>query len=213
MSSPCEIYKHMLRNGLTILCWPQHQIPKVSAQIWYDVGSKDEGPHQKGIAHLIEHMVFKGTEKLSESDINLITHKLSGYSNAFTSHDYTGYVFDFPSQHWRHALQIFADCMVNCSFKEDMLNAELKAVIQELKMYNDDYVTTLLEKLLGAIFHDHPYHYPVIGYKKDLWSLERGALVDFYQKHYVPNNATLVVVATSIPRRSLSKRKKLSRNT
>lgn len=194
-----HIYKQQLSNGLTVLCWPQYQVPKVSVQLWYDVGSKDELSNQKGIAHLLEHMIFKGTKTLSESDINLITHKLSGYSNAFTSHDYTGYIFDLPVQHWHYALPILADCMTNCTFKEDLLNAELKAVIQELKMYNDDYSSTLLERLLGAIFPDHPYHYPVIGYKKDLWSLDRKALLEFYKKHYVPNNATLIVVGAVDP--------------
>lgn len=194
-----EIYKHRLANGMNVLTMPQFQIPKVSMQLWYGVGSKDEGSGEKGIAHLIEHMIFKGTTSLSESDINLITHKLSGYCNAFTSHDYTGYVFELPVRNWDCALPIMADCMVNCTFKEDLLNAELKAVIQELKMYKDDYASVLLEKLMSGLFMDHPYRYPVIGYKKDLWSLDRDNLLKFYKKHYVPNNATLVVVGAVEP--------------
>lgn len=178
---------------MTVLTLPQFRVPKVSMQLWYGVGSKDEGSREKGIAHLIEHMIFKGTTTLSESDINLITHKLSGYCNAFTSHDYTGYMFELPSCNWDKALPIMADCMVNCTFKEDLLNAELKAVIQELKMYKDDYGSVLIEKLMGSLFADHPYRYPIIGYKKDLWSLSRDRLVSFYKKHYVPNNATLIV--------------------
>ena len=193
------IHKALLSNGMTVLGIPQTHIPKVSLQLWYGVGSKNEASGEKGIAHLIEHMIFKGTKTLSESDINLITHKLSGYCNAFTSHDYTGYLFDLPSYHWHHALDLMADCMTNCTFKEDLLNAELKAVIQELKMYNDDYSSLLLEKLLGSIFTDHPYHYPVIGYKKDLWNLQRSALVNFYKKHYVPNNAALIAVGAVEP--------------
>lgn len=188
------IHRASLENGLTLLTVPQYHIPKVCLQLWYGVGSKNEASGEKGIAHLIEHLIFKGTHTLSESDINLITHKLSGSCNAFTSHDYTGYLFDLPAHHWHHALGIMADCMVNCTFKEELLCSELKAVIQELKMYNDDYPSVLFEKLMGAIFTDHPYRYPVIGYKKDLWSLDRQALVTFYKKHYVPNNAILVAV-------------------
>ena len=94
-----KVYKKVLNNGLTILVRPTHTIPKVSIQLWYNVGSKDERTGQKGIAHLIEHMIFKGTDTLSESDINMITNKLSGSCNAFTSYDYTGYLFNFPSQH------------------------------------------------------------------------------------------------------------------
>ena len=133
-----KVRKKILKNGLTVLVLPSSNIPKVSVQLWYNVGSKDEQSGQKGIAHLIEHMIFKGTKKLSESDINLIVNKLSGYCNAFTSYDYTGYLFDFPSEHWHESLPMLADCMKNCTMKEDFLNSELKAVIQELKMYKDN---------------------------------------------------------------------------
>ncbi len=193
------VCKKVLLNGLTVLVRPVTDIPKVSMQLWYHVGSKDEQTGEKGLAHLIEHMIFKGTDTLSESDINAITHKLSGYTNAFTSYDYTTYVFDFPSQHWKEGFFLLSHCMRNCRFDEQMLNSELKAVIQELKMYKDDYVNALINKMLGAIFFDHPYKYPIIGFKQDLWSVDRQTLVDFYKKHYVPNNATLVVVGDVTP--------------
>src|SRR5437762_2607353 len=90
-----HVVKHVLDNGFTILIYESHEIPKVSFQIWYNVGSKDELLGEKGIAHLIEHMIFKGTDTLSESDINVLVHKLSGECNAFTSYDYTGYYFNF----------------------------------------------------------------------------------------------------------------------
>lgn len=194
-----EIFNYKLSNGLKILAVRRHNIPKVSVQLWYDVGSKDESSSEKGIAHLIEHMIFKGTSTLSECDINLITSKLSGYSNAFTSYDYTGYLFNFPSQHWYEALPIMADCMQNATFKEDFLNSELKAVIQELKMYKDDYVSSLLESLMAVIFNGNPYQHPIIGYKQDLWNLYRKDLVKFYQKYYIPNNANLIVVGDIEP--------------
>jgi zinc protease len=189
-----HVSKKVLSNGLTVLALEQRNIPKVSLQIWYGVGSKDEQSGERGIAHLIEHMIFKGTGALSESDINLITQKLSGSCNAFTSYDYTGYLFDMPVEHWHYALPIMADCMKNATFKEELLNSEMKAVVQELRMYNDDYTSVLLEKLIAAIFPDHPYHHPVIGYKQDLWNMKRENLLNFYRKHYCPNNAHLVVV-------------------
>lgn len=189
-----KVLKKTLSNGLTILVRPNHAVPKVSIQLWYNVGSKDEKTGEKGIAHLIEHMIFKGTKKLSESDINLITQKLSGTCNAFTSYDYTGYLFDFPSHHWNEALPIMADCMRNCTFKQEFLNSEMKAVIQELKMYRDNYVSSLLEHMVTTVFADHPYHYPIIGFKQDLWSLKSEDLISFYNKYYYPNNATLVIV-------------------
>src|SRR3989304_417587 len=188
------VQKKVLSNGMTVLVRPLHMIPKVSLQLWYNVGSKNEKSGEKGIAHLIEHMIFKGTKRLSESDINLITAKLSGYCNAFTSYDYTGYLFDFPAQYWQESLDIMADCMRNCTFKPDLLTSELKAVIQELKMYKDYYSSSIIEDLVSKIFNDHPYHHPIIGYKQDLWHLERDSLVNFYHTHYIPNNATLVIV-------------------
>lgn len=199
------VVQKVLKNGMTILVRPVHMIPKVSIQLWYYVGSKDEKDNERGIAHLIEHMIFKGTEKLSESDINTLTHKLSASCNAFTSYDYTGYLFNIPSQHWYEALPVMADCMRNCTFKEEMLSSEMKAVVQELKMYRDRYLDTLVTQMVSAIFSDHPYHHPIIGYKQDLWSVDSDDLRKFYYKHYVPNNATLVIVGDVDPEDVFSK--------
>lgn len=193
------VEKRVLKNGMTVLVRKTDQVPKVSIQLWYHVGSKDEKTGERGIAHLIEHMMFKGTEELSESDINILTHRLSGSTNAFTSYDYTGYLFNFPTQHWREALPVMADTMQHAAFKDDHLNSEMKAVIQELKMNRDNYVRSLVSELMSAIFPDHPYHYPVIGYKQDLWSVCSSDLRAFYKKHYLPNNATLIVVGDVDP--------------
>lgn len=193
------VFKKRLQNGLTVLVDPVPTLPKVSMELLYQVGSREEESGEKGLAHLIEHMIFKGTERLSESDINVITHKLSGYTNAFTSHDATSYVFSFPAWNWKEGLVILADCMQNARFDEQMLNSELKAVIQELKMYNDRYAGILVDEMLSLMFHDHPYHYPIIGFKQDLWNLNRDTLYNFYKKHYVPNNAILVVVGAVDP--------------
>ncbi len=193
------VKKHVLDNGLTVLVRPVHTVPKVSVQLWYNVGSKDEKDKERGIAHLIEHMIFKGTNRLSEADIDAISHKLSGYLNAFTSYDYTGYLFNFPTHHWEQAFDLMADCMRNCSFKDYMLNSEMKAVIQELKMYRDRYDRSLVDEMISTIFQEHPYHHPIIGYKQDLWTVSSEDLKEFYRKHYVPNNATLVVVGDVEP--------------
>jgi len=195
------VKKKILDNGLTVLVREVHNIPKVSIQVFYNVGSKDEKNGEKGIAHFIEHMTFKGTKNkkneylsLSEVDINAAMHKLSGSSNAFTSYDYTGYMFNLPTQHWQEALPIIVECMTNCTFKDDLLNSEMKAVIQELKMGKDEYFRYLAFELLTLIFPDHPYHYPLIGYKQDLMNVRGKDLLNFYKKHYIPNNAVLVVV-------------------
>jgi zinc protease len=188
------VQKAVLGNGLTVLVRPTHVIPKVSIQLWYGVGSKDEQTGERGIAHLIEHMIFKGTYILTESDINILVHMLSGDCNAFTSYDYTGYLFNMPSQHWEEVLPVMADCMLNVRFDDQMLNSEFKAVIQELKMYKDRYSLSLMQDLISTIFADHPYHFPIIGFKQDLWNVTGTILKNFYKKHYKPNNATLVIV-------------------
>jgi zinc protease len=194
-----HVAKRILSNGMTVLARVVRTIPKVSLQIWYKVGSKDEKTGEKGIAHFIEHMIFKGTDILSESDINDITHMFSGSCNAFTAHDFTGYLFNMPTQHWKTVVPIMADCMEHVRFDENMLSSEMKAVIQELKMDRDNYKRSLIEELISVIFTDHPYHYPIIGFKQDLWGAKSDLLRAFYKKHYYPNNATLVVVGDIDP--------------
>lgn len=198
------VYKYVLDNGMTVLVRPVHTLPKVSMQLFYHVGSKDEGTGKRGVAHFIEHLIFKGTSgkkslNLSESDINAISQLLAADTNAFTSYDFTGYRFDVSTQNWKQILPIMADCMVNCAFKDDHINSEMKAVIQELKMIRDSYTRDLMYAMSGAIFGDHPYHHPVIGYKQDLWSIDSKGLRSFYEEHYKPNNATLVIVGDVMP--------------
>jgi zinc protease len=199
-----SVHKFVLDNGMTILVRSVHTLPKVSIQLFYHVGSKDEGTGERGIAHFIEHLIFKGTSgkkslNLSESDINMLSQILAAYTNAFTSYDYTGYLFNVPTQNWKKVLPVMADCMTNCAFKPDHINSEMKAVIQELKMGKDNYAHNLMYEMAGAIFSDHPYHHPIIGYKQDLWSIDSEGLRSFYKKHYKPNNATLVIVGDVDP--------------
>jgi zinc protease len=195
MNENKKVFKYVLDNGLTVLICPKKDSTKVALQMWYNVGSKHEQPSEKGMAHFLEHMIFKGTDKLlSETDINAISQKLAAYANAFTSYDYTAYVFDVPVANWDLLLPVYADCMQHCSFLQDHMNSEVKAVIQELKMYRDDFRWALADGLIGNIFESHPYHFPIIGYKQDLWNLQRETFLKFYHKYYVPNNATFVVV-------------------
>jgi len=194
-----RVIQSKLDNGLTVLVCPKKDAEKVSIQLWYNVGSKHEKNGERGIAHFIEHMIFKGTAKLAESDINLVVSKLSGSCNAFTSYDYTGYLFDIPVANWDKVLPVMADCMENCTFKQEHLNSELKAVIQELKMYKDNYSRSLSEAMVVNMFESHPYHYPIIGYKQDLWSVTRETLLSFYKKYYTPDNAVMIIVGDVDP--------------
>lgn len=195
-----QIVQTILSNGLTVLVRSIKDAATVSIQLWYNVGAKDEVDGEHGMAHFIEHMIFKGTEKLTETDIDLVTTKLSGDCNAFTWSDWTGYVFNIPVANWDKVLPIMADCMENCTFKQDHLNSELKAVIQELKMCKDQFARNLREVMITNIFESHPYHYSTIGFKQDLWNLRRETLLAFYKKYYTPDNAVMVVVGDVDPK-------------
>lgn len=193
LTTKFKISKKVLPNGLTVLVKSNHHIPRVEAHLWYNVGSKHEGMGERGMAHLLEHMMFKGTKNLSESDINLICQKLTGDANAFTSQDYTCYTFRLPTHSWQIALEIFAECMQHARFDSEMLASELKAVIEELRLYKEDFQGSLLEQMISSMFPEHPYHNPIIGSKFDLCNINRDALYAFYKKHYHPKNAVLVV--------------------
>lgn len=188
-----------LKNGLTCVTYKTAS-PTVVVQIAYNVGSGHEEYKQTGIAHAIEHMLFKGTSKLSESDIPTLTRKFGAQTNAYTSKDSTCYFFETPKNNWEVFLEIFADCMSNAQFDKEHFTSELKAILQELEQTNDNekkYSYSLLYQLNYP--GNHPYHHPVIGYKDDVFSLTVEDLQAFYKKYYHPNNATLFVIGDINP--------------
>lgn len=194
------VRKVVLDNGMTLLIWQNKAVPKVLVQIAYNIGSYVEQSGERGLAHLIEHMIFKGTEKLSESDIDEIGRKYGASFNAFTSMDVTSYYFETNKNNWKPFTHILADCMKNARFDEQHLASELKAVIQELKMYKDNYWSMMFEKITSLLFPaNHPYHFPVIGYKEDLLNLSADNLKRFYEKYYTPDHATLFVIGDVDP--------------
>src|SRR4029434_4984154 len=127
------VKKTILANGLTVLTKELHDKPVVATMVWYRVGSRNEEMGQTGKSHFLEHMLFKGTERFKKGEIDLLTLKNGGGNNAFTSHDFTAYYFNFASDRWEVAIQIEADRIVNCAFDPDEFEAEKKVVIEELK--------------------------------------------------------------------------------
>lgn len=195
-----NVTKEVLSNGMTLLMYRNPAVPKVLVQVAYNIGSYVEGAGERGLAHLLEHMIFKGTKQLSESDIDAISRKFGASYNAFTSHDMTSYYFETNKNNWEPFVQILADCMQNARFDEQHLASELWAVIQELKMNKDNYWRMMLEKIISSLFSaNHPYHVPIIGYKEDLLDLSGARLKKFYDKYYHPDHATLVVVGDIDP--------------
>lgn len=195
-----KISTKTLANGMTVVVYNAPNIPKVLVQIAYNVGSSVEGAGQRGMAHLIEHMIFKGTETLSEGDIDAIARKYGATYNAFTSADTTSYYFETNKDNWKPFVYILADCMQNARFDNEHLASEIRAVIQELKMGKDNYWRMMFLKACEVAFPpNHPYHTPVIGYKDDLLTLSSCQLKAFYKEHYCPQKATLFFVGNVNP--------------
>jgi zinc protease len=161
--------------------------------IWYRVGSRNEELGQTGKSHFLEHMLFKGTARFKKGQIDLLTLKNGGNNNAFTSHDFTAYYFNFASDRWEVALDIESDRMTNCVFAPDEFEAEKKVIIEELKTSLDSPWGLLLQELDAAAYKVHPYRNPVVGWLQDVEHATASEQQSYYRKHYRPNNATLVL--------------------
>ena len=193
------VVKQTLPNGLRVLVLPRHTAPVVTTMMWYRVGSKDELPGATGLAHFLEHLMFKGTQKLKKGEIDRITYQNGGNNNAFTFNDYTAYEFNFPKQTWKVALSIEADRMRNCSFNAKEFDAERQVVMEERRIGEDEPSQQFSEQLNTMSFVAHPYRNPVIGWMADLKRVSRDEVYAFYQQYYRPSNATLVITGDVTP--------------
>lgn len=205
-----KITKRILPNGMHAIIYQNDALPKVLVQMAYDVGSYVEQSGERGLAHLVEHMIFKGTEKLSETDIDTIARKYGATYNAFTMLDATSYYFESNKNNWKPFLEILADCMNNVRFDPQHLASEVKAVVQELKMNKDDYWKMMYLKSLELAFPpNHPYHMPTIGFKEDLLTLTADQVKAFYKKYYRPDRATLFIVGDVDPKEAFAEVERL----
>lgn len=187
------VRRSRLPNGLTFLMREDHGVPIVTSMIWYKVGSRYESPGCTGMSHFLEHMMFKGTSRYQKGEIDYLTMRQGGNSNAFTSHDYTAYYFSFASDRWWQALEIEADRMRNNLFEAEEFELEKQVIIEELKMDLDTPWGALRHAVEFQSFERHPYKYPVIGLHEDLAALTLERMIEFYNRFYLPNNAILVM--------------------
>jgi zinc protease len=188
------ISSKVLSNGLMVVVIRNTTVPKVLVQVAYDIGSAVEQDGERGLAHLLEHMIFKGTDRLQEGAIEEIARKYGAAFNAFTAQEVTSYYFSTDNANWKPFLSILADCMQNCRLDSDHLASEMRAVVQELKMRNDNALLLAYEHLISELMPaDHPYHSPIIGYKSDLAGLSSERLKAFYKKNYHPGRAVLFI--------------------
>ncbi len=189
-----KILKTTLDNGLTVILEEDHSAKVAAFQMWVRVGSADESADEAGIAHVFEHMLFKGTEKRGIGEIAREVEGSGGYINAYTSYDNTVYHLVVDSSHFSTGLDIISDAVQNSSFDPDELDKELEVVLEELRMGEDNPGRKLFKTLLAASYTTHPYGRPVIGFTKTVNSLDRGHILEFFDKWYRPNNMTLVIV-------------------
>jgi zinc protease len=183
----------VLPNGLVALIVPRRAAPIVSVQTWYRVGSREEEKGKTGLAHFLEHLMFKGTADLRRGDIDRVTLRNGGANNADTTTDRTRYFFSFASDRWERALEIEADRMRGSAFDEREFRAERGPVLEELRRDRDDPWWRLHETLESTAFHVHPYHNPVIGWAEEVTKVPREDVLAFYDAWYQPANCTLVV--------------------
>src|SRR5262245_60956692 len=188
-----EVRRTVLDNGLVVLTKESHTSPIVTSMIWYRVGSRNEELGHTGKSHFLEHMLFKGTDRFKKGEIDLITLKNGGGNNAFTSHDFTAYYFNFASDRWDNTLEIEADRMVNCAFDLEEFEAEKKVVIEELKTSLDSPWGLLMQDVEAGAFKIHPYRNPIVGWLQDVERATVEQQQAYYRKYYQPNNAILVI--------------------
>jgi zinc protease len=186
-----------LDNGLTIISLEDFSCPIVAVQVWYHVGSKDEDPERQGFAHMFEHMMFRGTDRLGTEEHFKFVRRAGGDCNAYTSFDQTVYVNDLPSNQLELALWLESERMAFLKIDQDGFNTEEKVVEEERRMGLNRPYGTVLEKLLAEVYKHHPYRWSTIGNIPHLREATIDELQGFWDKFYVPNNATLVVVGAA----------------
>src|SRR6202044_3859455 len=183
-----------LGNGLKVVVIPDHRTPVVTQMIWYKVGSADETPGKSGLAHFLEHLMFKGTSKHPAGEFSQTVLRVGGNENAFTSTDYTGYFQRVPREQLGKMMEFEADRMTGLILKDENVLPERDVVLEEYNMRvanNPD--ARLTEQIMAALYLNHPYGRPVIGWHQEIEKLDREDALAFYRRFYAPNNATLVI--------------------
>ena len=183
-----------LGNGLKVVVIPDHRTPVVTQMIWYKVGSADETPGKSGLAHFLEHLMFKGTTKHPADEFSQTVLRIGGNENAFTSSDYTGYFQRVPREQLAKMMEFEADRMTGLVLKDENVLPERDVVLEEYNMRvanNPD--ARLNDQIMAALYLNHPYGRPVIGWHHEIEKLNREDALAFYRRFYAPNNATLVI--------------------
>jgi zinc protease len=183
-----------LSNGMDVVVIPDHRSPVVTHMVWYRVGAADEVLGKSGIAHFLEHLMFKSTDKIPVGEFSKIVGRLGGQDNAFTGNDATAYFQRVSKDRLGKMMEMEADRMVNLRLDEKEVLTERDVILEERRSRIDNNPSALLdEQMNAALYLNHPYHKPVIGWYREMAQLSRQDALDFYKHYYAPNNAILVV--------------------
>ena len=183
-----------LGNGLEVVVIPDHRTPVATHMIWYRIGSADEPRGRTGIAHFLEHLMFKGTETHPAGEFSRTVAELGGEENAFTSNDYTAYYQRVAKEHLATVMGFEADRMRGLTLTDAVVDPERDVVLEERRMRTDSVPSSqLVETMTATMFANHPYGHPIIGWKPEIERLNREDALSFYRRFYAPNNAILVV--------------------
>ena len=189
------IQERVLENGLKVIVREDRRAPVVASMVWYRAGSIDEANGLTGLAHVTEHMMFRGSRRLADGEFSRRIAQLGGRDNAFTGRDYTAYHQQLVARELATALDLEADRMAGISVSPELFAREMQVVMEERRWRTDDRPrAALAEQLYASAFTIHPYRTPVIGWMTDLENLTPDDVRDFHRRWYAPNNAVLVVV-------------------
>lgn len=204
-----KVHEYMLDNGMKVLVVPDHRSPVVIQQVWYKVGSSYEHNGITGISHMLEHMLFKGTDKYPTGEFSKIISANGGRDNAFTGADYTAYFQRLEKSRLEIAMELESDRMRNALIPEDEFIKERDVVAEERRLRTEDNPQArLYEQFRAAAFVSSPYHHSVIGWMSDILNYDVADARQWYTQWYTPNNATLVVVGDIRPEEVLRLAKK-----
>ena len=189
-----DTHEFQLSNGLKLIVREDHRAPTVAHMVWYRAGSMDEINGRTGVAHVLEHMMFKGTDKVKAGEFSRLVAAVGGRENAFTSRDYTAYFQQVEKSKLKDVIQLEADRMSNLNFDDAEFLKEIQVVMEERRLRTEDNPSSLLnESLMATAYMSSPYRHPVVGWMNDLQNMKASDARDWYRSWYTPNNATVVI--------------------
>jgi zinc protease len=195
-----RVVEFTLGNGLQILVIPDHRAPVVTQMIWYKVGAADEPRGSSGIAHFLEHLMFKGTDAIPPGQFSKIVARNGGEDNAFTNHDVTAYFQRVAKDRLPTVMAMEADRMANLRLSVEDVTTERNVILEERRSRVDNDPSSILqEQMMAALYANHPYGIPIIGWAHEIAALDRADALGFYKRFYAPNNALLVVAGDVEP--------------